>query len=72
MTESAITLEPHPVSDEQQERMTAIRLAYFNLEQEVLRLCPPSRRRSIAITDLEGSAMFAIKSISFDSNGEDD
>jgi hypothetical protein len=29
----------------------------------ILELCPPGRRRSKALTDIEGAAMFAVKSL---------
>jgi hypothetical protein len=41
----------------------AVRDDYTALHKRILNLCPPSRQRAIAITELETSAMWAIKGL---------
>ena len=43
--------------------ITAIREAYSALHDAIEAECPPSRERAVALTELETSAMWAIKSV---------
>lgn len=45
------------------ERIQRIREAYSDLKRAIEAQCPPSRERSVAITELETSAMWATKAI---------
>lgn len=53
----------HKPSDEGLGKIQALREVYSNLETELSKLCPNSRELSTAITHLETSAMWAIKSV---------
>lgn len=57
------TFAYHKPGERGRERLEQIREAYSELKQAVERLCPASRERSVAITELETSAMWATKSI---------
>ena len=46
-------------------RITAIRAAYSAVKLILEQNCPPSRQLSVAITELETSAMWAIKAVVF-------
>lgn len=46
-------------------RITAIREGYSRLKATLERTCPPSRHLSVAMTELETSAMWAIKAVVF-------
>lgn len=52
-----------PKSDAVVDRFEELRLPAKDFGATVLELCPPSRERSLAITKLEESLMWAIKSI---------
>lgn len=43
--------------------ITALRRAFSTLNDLIMSSCPASRERSIAITELETSAMWAIKAV---------
>lgn len=45
------------------EKITALRQAFSDLTDKINELCPSSRERSVALTELETSAMWAIKSV---------
>lgn len=45
------------------EDIAAVKQAFYELEKIVLEHCPDSRRRNIALTNLETAAMYAVKSI---------
>jgi hypothetical protein len=47
------------------ERITYLREAYSQLEDAIRAHCPESRTRYVALTELETSAMWAIKSVVF-------
>jgi hypothetical protein len=47
------------------EKINAIREAYSELLHTIETECPPSRHKSVAITELETSAMWAIKAVVF-------
>ena len=46
-------------------RITALREVFSGTLQAILRQCPPSRQQSVAITELETAAMWAIKAVVF-------
>lgn len=56
----------YPIKPEAQEKITVLREAFSACEETVLANTKPSRLLSIALTDLESAAMFAIKSIAHD------
>ena len=53
----------HPVKDGQAEKYEDLRNRGFDLAREIVRLCPPSRERSVAITKLQEVIMFSNASI---------
>lgn len=53
----------HAPSEEGIEKIQAIRASYSELHRLVEELAPTSRERSVAITELETSAMWAIKAV---------
>jgi hypothetical protein len=55
----------HKPSDDGFVRITAIREAYSVIKNLLETTCPPSRQLSVAITELETSAMWAIKAVVF-------
>lgn len=57
------TFSYHKPSEAGLSKITQLREAYSKLQDLVDEVCPQSRERSIACTDLEGSAMWAIKSV---------
>jgi hypothetical protein len=46
-------------------KITALRVAFSGIKSLIERECPESRHRSVAITELETSAMWAIKAVVF-------
>lgn len=63
----------HKPSPEGLEKITVLRHSFSALKQRIEETCPPSRERSVAITELETSAMWAIKAVVFnDPNSEVD
>jgi hypothetical protein len=55
----------HKPSEDGLARITAIREAYSTIERIIRDNCPDSRQKSVAITELETSAMWAIKAVVF-------
>lgn len=55
----------HEPSQDGLERITLIRKKYSEVKKLLESTCPPSRQLSVAITELETSAMWAIKSVVF-------
>lgn len=55
----------HIPSAEGLSRITELRHAYSELKRIVESECPASRERSVALTELETSAMWAIKAVVF-------
>lgn len=55
----------HKPSDEGMTRITAVREAYSVLKKTLEDNCPASRHLSVAVTELETSAMWAIKAVVF-------
>ena len=45
------------------EKITALREQFSAMKQSIETICPPSRERSVALTELETTAMWAIKSV---------
>jgi hypothetical protein len=45
------------------EKITTLREHFSELKKDIETICPPSRERSVALTELETSAMWAIKSV---------
>lgn len=55
----------HKPSDNGMEKITELRAGYSRLKMALERNCPPSRQLSVALTELETSAMWAIKAVVF-------
>jgi hypothetical protein len=55
----------HKPSPKGMEKITALRAAFSMVKAVVEENCPESRQRSVAITELETSAMWAIKAVVF-------
>ena len=60
-----------PVSKDGHERITKLRVAFSDLKARIEQLCPGSRYRSVALTELETAEMWTIKAVVFnDSQSE--
>jgi hypothetical protein len=57
------TYNYHAPSEESQAKITEIRKAYSTLNDLIDSLVPNSREKSVALTNLETSAMWTIKAI---------
>ncbi len=55
----------HKPSDDGMGRITALREAFSVVKKAIEEQCPESRHRSVAITELETAAMWAIKAVVF-------
>jgi len=55
----------HKPSDDGLTRINELREKFSELQQVIDRVCPASRQKSVAITELETSAMWAIKAVVF-------
>lgn len=55
----------HKPSDDGLAKINALREKYSDLQRAIEENCPPSRQKSVAITELETSAMWAIKAVVF-------
>lgn len=55
----------HKPSTDGMERITRLREAFSGLKRLIETTCPESRHRSVAITELETTAMWAIKAVVF-------
>lgn len=53
----------HKPSDSGISIIQELREAYSALHERIEMLCPPSRERAVALTNLEESAMWSIKSV---------
>lgn len=62
----------HKPFDDQSERYAEIRAMACDLAMEILGLCPESRERSLAITNLEQAVMWANASIAKNENELDE
>lgn len=65
MPEIAKTFKYHKPSDDGLTKITELRKAYSVLAELINTTAPSSRERSIALTELETSAMWAIKAVVF-------
>jgi len=57
------TLAYHSPSAEGLRKIAEIRRAYSAVYDQILKTCPESRERSVALTELETSAMWAVKAV---------
>ncbi len=57
------TFAYHKPSEDGLSKITELRAAFSHLNDLIDKLCPVSRERAVAITDLESSAMWSIKSV---------
>lgn len=55
----------HRPSPDGMQRINDVRRAYSDLKAVLEAACPPSRQLSVALTELETSAMWAIKAVVF-------
>lgn len=55
----------HKPSDDGMERITRLRSEFSALKRTIEMVCPESRHRSVALTELETTAMWAIKAVVF-------
>lgn len=55
----------HKPSDDGLGRITRLREAFSDLKRAIEETCPESRHRSVALTELETTAMWAIKAVVF-------
>ena len=55
----------HKPSDAGLEKITALRAGFSEVKRLIEKTCPESRHRSVAITELETAAMWAIKAVVF-------
>lgn len=53
-----------PITQEQYNKILKLKEAYTELDKAINELCPQSRAKSVALTELETSSMWATKSIS--------
>lgn len=61
----------HKPSDDGMTRINALRESFSELGKLIQKTCPESRHKSVAITNLETTAMWAIKAVVFnDPNSE--
>ena len=56
----------HKPSTEGLQRVRHLRDQYSALSLTLISVCPPSRQLAVALTELETSAMWAIKAVVFD------
>lgn len=66
MTEDSTILKPfayHRPSEEGMESITRLREAFSAIHAVIQDSCPGSREKSIALTELETAAMWAIKAV---------
>lgn len=55
----------HKPTDNGMEAINRLRLAFSDVARVIEEVCPPSRQRSVASTELETAAMWAIKAVVF-------
>lgn len=61
----------HKPSEKGLEKITKIRNVFSTLDEALYELCPNSRELSIALTHLETSAMWAVKSVVHNDTGSE-
>lgn len=59
----------HKPSPDGFDRINKLREAYSVVQRTIEEVCPPSRQKSVAVTELETSAMWAIKAVVFNDPG---
>lgn len=59
----------HKPTDDGLGRITRLRDIYSQVQRVIDEVCPNSRQKSVAITELETSAMWAIKAVVFNDPG---
>lgn len=57
------TFAYHKPSDVGLEKITALREAFSDLHEKISAICPTSRERSVALTELETAAMWSVKAV---------
>ena len=55
----------HKPSEDGLDKITQLREAFSNMADLIQKVCPESRHKSITITNLETTAMWAIKAVVF-------
>lgn len=55
----------HKPSERGLEQINRLRLAFSDVKRAIEETCPDSRQKSVALTELETSAMWAIKAVVF-------
>lgn len=63
------TFAYHKPSDEGLRRSNILRTAFSDLHEMIVNFAPESRERSIALTELETAAMWAIKAVVVNDKG---
>ena len=61
----------HKPSEDGLAKITKLRELFSEVERTILEVCPNSRHRSIAITNNEQTAMWAIKAVVFNDPNSD-
>jgi len=61
----------HKPSTHGMEAITRLREMFSQVERTIKEVCPESRQRSVAITNNEQTAMWAIKSVVFNDPGSE-
>lgn len=59
------TFAYHKPSQEGLDKITELRQAFSDLTEVIQSVCPYSRERAVALTELETAAMWAVKSVVF-------
>lgn len=59
------TFSYHKPSDDGLAKVTSLREAFSGLHSLIEQTCPQSREKSVALTNLETTAMWAIKAVVF-------
>ncbi len=62
------TFAYHRPSADGMQKITALREAFSTLSNVIVETCTTSREKSIALTELETAAMWAIKAVVFNDN----
>lgn len=57
------TFAYHKPSADGLDKITKLREAFSTLHQQIEELAPPSREKAVALTNLETTAMWAIKAV---------
>lgn len=65
------TFAYHKPSDDGLEKIQKLREAFSLVYEEITSTCPDSRERSVALTNLETTAMWAVKAVVFNDSDSD-